>query len=81
MRFIYVCNECQNYIGEIQLQNWNETMLGFDTLTQREKQELVNIDPHEETGIVKAICDTCFKEKAGEMRFYQEQEAESKLVQ
>lgn len=79
MRFIYVCNECQNYIGEIQLQNWDETMLGFDALTQGEKQELVSINPLEQTGIVKAICDTCFKEKSAEMRFYQE--SESKIVQ
>jgi hypothetical protein len=74
LRFIYVCNECQSFIGEIELQNWDETMLGFDTLTQGEKQELVSIDPYRQTGVVKAICDYCFKEKSGLLRFYQEPE-------
>lgn len=79
MRFIYVCSECQSFIGEIELQNWDESMLGFDALTQGEKQEMVSIDPREQTGVVKAICDTCFREKAGLLRFYQE--PESKMMQ
>ncbi len=63
MRFIYICNECHSYIGEIELQSWDETMLGFDTLTQDEKQELLSLDFVQQTGTVKAICDACYREK------------------
>jgi hypothetical protein len=70
MRFIYICVECANYIGELELTNWNEAMLGFDTLTFAEKQELLDLDFGQRQGTVKAICETCYKKKIAAQSFY-----------
>jgi len=70
MRFIYVCAECGHYIGELELENWDETMLGFDTLNGEEKKELVAFDLERQQGMVRAICDACYKEKATSQSFY-----------
>jgi hypothetical protein len=72
MRFIYICNECASYIGELELNNWDETMLGFDTLTLNEKQEFLDFDFEQQQGTVKAICDACYKEKMATQPFYSE---------
>lgn len=63
MRFIYTCNECNSFIGEIELENWDESMLGFDTLTFEEKNELLHLDREQQIGMVKAICDACYRKK------------------
>jgi len=70
MRFVYICAECESYIGELELLNWDESMLGFDTLDGEEKKELVQIDFAGQQGTVKAICDACYKEKAALQPFY-----------
>lgn len=63
MRFIYICDECDSFIGEIELANWDETMLGFDTLTFDEKKELLHLDQERRIGMVRAICDDCYRKK------------------
>jgi hypothetical protein len=63
MRFIYICDECDSIIGEIELANWDETMLGFDALTFDEKRELLHLDQERRVGLVKAICDDCYRKK------------------
>ncbi|MGI6144323.1 MAG: anti-sigma-F factor Fin family protein [Clostridia bacterium] len=70
MRFVYICAECENYIGELELANWDESMLGFDTLDSEEKKELVQIDFADQLGTVKAICDDCYKKKTASPFFY-----------
>jgi hypothetical protein len=70
MRFVYICAECESYIGELELANWDESMLGFDTLDSEEKKELVQIDFADQLGTVKAICADCYKKKAALQRFY-----------
>ncbi|MGI6588135.1 MAG: anti-sigma-F factor Fin [Peptococcia bacterium] len=72
MRFIYICNECASYIGELELYNWDETMLGFDTLTLDEKKEFLDFDLEQQQSIVKAICDACYKDKMTAQSFYAE---------
>lgn len=74
MRFIYICSECAGFIGELELDNWDETMLGFDTLDGEEKKEFLTFDFDRKQGIVKAICDACYKEKAASQVFYHKQE-------
>lgn len=70
MRFVYICAECENYIGELELANWDESMLGFDTLDSEERKELVQIDFAGQLGTVRAICDDCYKKKADAQLFY-----------
>ncbi|HHY06789.1 MAG TPA: anti-sigma-F factor Fin family protein [Clostridia bacterium] len=72
MRFVYICNQCAGYIGELELNNWDETMLGFDTLTLAEKQEFLDWDFQQQQGTVKAICDACYQAKMAEQVFYAE---------
>lgn len=74
MRFVYICAECDSYIGELELSNWDETMLGFDTLDGEEKKELIALDFARQQGVVKAICDACYKAKAASQLFYHKPE-------
>lgn len=59
MRLIYLCDQCNSYIDEIELPGLDETLLGFDTLTDEEREEILSIDWVREEGTVRAICDSC----------------------
>ncbi len=65
MRLIYICDICQKYIGEINIDVWDESMLGFDVLSNQEKGELLHFDWGKEVGTVKAICDSCWHLSGG----------------
>ena len=62
MRLIYICDNCERYIDEIEVVEWDERLLGFDALTQEEKNELLHLDWNRQIGTVRAICDTCWQE-------------------
>jgi hypothetical protein len=62
MRLIYICDNCEKYIDEIEIRDWDETSLGFDALTHEEKDELLHIDWNRQVGTVRAICDVCWQE-------------------
>lgn len=59
MRLIYICDQCNSYIDEIEIPDIDESMLGFNTLTMEERDELVKLDWDRQIGTVKAICDQC----------------------
>lgn len=61
MRLIYICNECKAYIDEIQLDAWDESRLGFDVLTEEDREELLHVNWEEQVGTVMAICDECLE--------------------
>lgn len=61
MRLIYICEHCGSYIDEINVSEINEELLGFDTLTSDEREELINIDWSRQVGTVKVICDNCIQ--------------------
>ncbi len=62
MRLIYICDNCERYIDEIEVEEWDETLLGFDALTYEERNELLHLDWNRQIGTVRAICDTCWQE-------------------
>ncbi len=62
MRLIYICDRCANYIDEIQLSTLDEGRLGFDILTDEERDDLIHLDWERQVGTVKAICDACLAE-------------------
>lgn len=59
MRLIYICERCANYIDEIEMKALDEGQLGFDILTEEEREDLVRLDWERQVGTVKAICDAC----------------------
>ncbi|MBZ4653402.1 MAG: hypothetical protein JG781_741 [Peptococcaceae bacterium] len=59
MRLIYICDRCANYIDEIEMNALDEGRLGFDILTEEEREDLVHLDWQRQVGTVKAICDAC----------------------
>lgn len=59
MRLIYICHHCQQYIGEVDVVEWDESRLGFDILDDTERQELIHLDWDRQVGTVEAICDEC----------------------
>ena len=62
MRLIYICDNCERYIDEIEVREWDEKLLGFDALTYEEKNELLHLDWNRQVGTVRAICDSCWQE-------------------
>ena len=62
MRLIYICDNCEKYIDEIEVRELDENLLGFDALSSEEKNELLHIDWGRQIGTVRAICDTCWQE-------------------
>lgn len=64
MRLIYICEKCNSYIDEIELLDIDESVLGFNTLTSEERDELVKLDWNRQIGTVRSICDNCLNELA-----------------
>lgn len=65
MRLIYICDKCNSYIDEIELADIDDSLLGFNTLSNEERDELVKLDWNRQIGTVKSICDNCLNELAG----------------
>lgn len=59
MRLIYICDQCNSYIDEIEVSDFDESMLGFNALTMEEREELLKLDWDRQVGTVMAICDNC----------------------
>jgi len=62
MRLIYICDNCERYIDEIEVEELDEALLGFDALTPEERNELLHLDWDRHVGTVRAICDLCWQE-------------------
>lgn len=60
VHIVYTCAHCQQFIGELEMEEINEKKLGFDCLTLEERQDIIKYDPSG-TVFVAAICDDCFK--------------------
>lgn len=60
MRLLYLCERCEKFIEELDVDVVDETQLGFDMLTGEEKEELVHLNWERGVGTVKTICDDCY---------------------
>jgi hypothetical protein len=58
MRIIYRCKYCKSNIGEIEGQIDNQR-LGFQSLTEAERADIITYDKEEDCTYVKTICDYC----------------------
>ena len=62
MRLNYICSQCGSAIAQIHVQNLDESALGFDCLTEAERQALLTFDQVRNTLTVKALCDHCIED-------------------
>lgn len=67
---IYLCRHCGQKIGSIQQKVLDTTMLGFDQLTMKEKEEMITYKPNGDAHI-KVICENC-EEALGHHPHYHE---------
>ncbi|PCN43027.1 hypothetical protein B9C88_17555 [Brevibacillus laterosporus] len=58
MSYRYVCRCCGMKVGEIQHSNVSEWQLGFQFLTQQERQHIISKDEIGNT-VVRVVCDYC----------------------
>ncbi|SDK60304.1 anti-sigma-F factor Fin family protein [Sediminibacillus albus] len=58
MSIVYHCKHCRNIVGELDQQMIEAEKLGFDTLNNEEKSEMIQ---HQANGDVhvKTICENC----------------------
>lgn len=62
MRLAYICSQCGADVDELFVQELNERVLGFDCLTDAERQDLLTFDSQSNTLTVKTLCDSCIAE-------------------
>ncbi|MEC5425998.1 anti-sigma-F factor Fin family protein [Virgibacillus sp. C22-A2] len=70
MSIVYKCRHCGHEIGKLEQQVIDTSMLGFDQLTMREKEEMINYKDNGDVHI-HAICENC-EETLGHHPHYHE---------
>lgn len=58
MAIHYRCRHCQAKIGTLEQKEWTDRQLGFDLLTQEERQDIIFNDNNGDT-YVHIICENC----------------------
>ncbi|WP_371069834.1 anti-sigma-F factor Fin [Sediminibacillus sp. JSM 1682029] len=58
MSLVYQCKHCGNEVGKLNQQELDEQQLGFDTLSQDEKREMIQYQANGDVHI-KTICENC----------------------
>jgi hypothetical protein len=57
----YVCEYCENLIGELEMEAIDEERLGFHCLTEDERKDIIRINQETNTMIVTSLCDGCIQ--------------------
>jgi hypothetical protein len=57
----YVCEYCENLIGELEMEAIDEERLGFQCLTEEERKDIIKINEDTNTMIVTSLCDGCIQ--------------------
>ncbi|WP_408955224.1 anti-sigma-F factor Fin [Natroniella sp. ANB-PHB2] len=60
MELIYKCPECQKIIDYLEVTSLSEVELGFNILTEREKEDIIKRET--DSIYVNVTCDECEKE-------------------
>lgn len=61
MKIHYHCEQCGQAIDSIEVQQLDEAKLGFDVLTNEERQQLLYHDPVTNAMYVQSLCDGCIE--------------------
>ena len=61
MRIFYTCAYCAAPIDILEVQQVEETKLGFDCLTEEERRDIIKIDNNANAMYVNSLCDDCIQ--------------------
>ena len=61
MKIHYHCEQCGQAIDTLEVDQLNESKLGFDILNHEEKQQLIYHDPASDALYVQSLCDLCIE--------------------
>ncbi|MCK8826758.1 anti-sigma-F factor Fin family protein [Natroniella acetigena] len=71
MELIYKCPECQKIIDYLEVTSLDEVELGFNILTEREKEDIIKKEA--DSIYVNVTCDECEKEYEWDELIYRQQ--------
>ncbi|MBT2218154.1 DUF2757 family protein [Virgibacillus dakarensis] len=58
MSIVYQCRHCGHVVGQVNQQLVDETMLGLDKLSAKDKREMIHYQQNGDVQI-KTICENC----------------------
>jgi hypothetical protein len=61
MKIKYICEYCEEPIGELHLDDVDDERLGFHCLTEEERRDIIKIDEKNNAMTVMALCDGCIE--------------------
>ena len=62
MKILYYCHNCGDFIDELTVEQVNDEKLGFDLLTEDEKQDIIKWSKSGNMLYVGSVCDNCYQE-------------------
>lgn len=57
----YICSQCGSHIDTLYTDHINEKRLGFDCLTDEERQAIIKVDMGKNEMQVSSVCDQCIE--------------------
>lgn len=57
----YICEYCEDPIGELEMDVVDEERLGFHCLTEEERKDIIKINEETNSMIVTSLCDKCIQ--------------------
>lgn len=62
MKLLYYCHSCGDFIDELTVDQVDEEKLGFDLLTEDEKQDIMKYSRTGNMLYVGSVCDACYND-------------------
>jgi hypothetical protein len=59
MRIVYYCKHCGGFMGSIEAADLSPQQLGFDVLSNEEREQLLAVDSASGTTRVTIVCEHC----------------------
>lgn len=59
MKLYYVCECCQDLISELEVDELDEDRLGFSSLTDEERQDIISVNEESNKIYINSLCDEC----------------------
>jgi hypothetical protein len=66
MKIYYTCEYCGQSIDTIEVNVVDDKRLGFDCLTQEERQDIIKVIPETNEIFVQSVCDDCMAAIGGQ---------------
>lgn len=62
MKILYYCHNCGDFIDELSVDQVDDQKLGFDLLTEDEKQDIIKWSKSGNMLYVGSVCDNCYQD-------------------